>query len=48
MDETTIVMTDKPKNCVFFMRQEGEDGNMAEAFVTELEPVKFGCLGRAM
>jgi hypothetical protein len=40
VDETTIVMTEKPQNYVFFMRQEDEDGNMAEALFTELEPVK--------
>jgi hypothetical protein len=41
-------MTDKPQNYVFFMRQEKEDSNMTEALVTELEPVKFSSLGRAM
>jgi hypothetical protein len=48
VDETTIVMIDKPQNYVFFMRREEEDGNMTEALVTELEPVKFSYLGRGM
>ena len=40
MDETTIIMTDKPQNYVIFMRQEKEEGDMAEALVTNVEVVK--------
>ena len=40
MDETTIIMTDKPQNYVTFMRQEKEEGDMAEALVTNVEVVK--------
>jgi hypothetical protein len=34
-------MTDKPPIYVIFMRQEEEDGDMAEALVTEMEAVNF-------
>jgi len=40
VDETTIIMTDKPQNYVIFMRREKEEGDMAEALVTVLEAVK--------
>jgi len=40
VDETTIIMTDKPQNYVIFMRQEKEEGDMAEALVTDLQVVK--------